>query len=304
MAGIEGVGSGSQPIQIDQSSGQTDQLDQAQQGKSIGQKIAGFFKSIASAIAKPFIAFGRAIANLASNTATAGGTTATATQTRLTTEQKAEMLQTAKSGEFYAALTQSTTSMVNAENFEAAARALLETPGAVAAMQAHGVTLEEAVAISMYTSQAYVNINDQIRTGNETPEITQLREKFTSGLAKLPSFEGTVYRGSHLPKEVGLQHQEGSTITATGIYSTTFDEDQKFPNINYDIVIEVKQDSGGKDISMFSDKPHEMEVAFPPGTQFHVESRVMSGREEFSHMHPPDYGGIPAGVVNLTMREV
>ena len=78
--------------------------------------------------------------------------------------------------------------VISRNNFNSLAGYILDSPKAVAAMKAHGVSLTEAVAISMYTSQAYVEINREIRDNNESPAVTALREAFTSGLAKLPSF--------------------------------------------------------------------------------------------------------------------
>lgn len=299
--GVGGIGT--QGVLPQQQVGGQDNA-QGTQGKSIGQKVASFFKAVGSIIAAPFKALANAISNIGNHAAQGGRGAQTVEQPRLSQEQKTQLLDEVRETPFFKAIQNSTSSMLDETGFMGAARSLLETPEAVKAMQTHGVTLGEAVAISMYTSQAYVEINGQIRSGNETPEVTQLKEAFISGLDKLPSFEGTVYRGSHLPKDVGLQHQEGNVVTATGIYSTTQSSDQAFPNANYSITIAVKEGSGGKDIAMFSDKPTEQEVAFPPGTQFRVTSRVLEGREEFSHMHPPDYGGIPSGVITLRMEEV
>ncbi len=303
MAGSLGGVGGTQGVVPNQQIGGQDQT-QGTQGKSVGQKVASFFKAVMHGLAAPFKALASAISNIGNHAAQGGNGAGQVAQPRLSQEQKQERLDEVRQTQFFLSVQTSTSAMIDEGGFMAAARSLLDTPGAVAAMEQHGVTLGEAVAISMYTSQAYVEINGQIRSGNETQEITALKEAFVSGLDKLPSFEGTVYRGAHLPKDVGLQHQEGSVVTATGIYSTTASSNEVFPNINYDITIEVKADSGGKDIAMFSDKPTEQEVAFPPGTQFRVTSRVLDGNEQYSHMHPPDYGGIPAGQITLQMEEV
>ncbi|MEM6677682.1 MAG: ADP-ribosyltransferase [Pseudomonadota bacterium] len=196
----------------------------------------------------------------------------------LTPQEKGYLLQEARNGDFYNSLDDT-----GKTDFMNRARNLLNNPNAAEKMTGLSgtrLTLEEGVAINSYTSGDYERINDQIRRearggGQMDTEYAQLKEKFESGLSKLPSIPaGThVTRGSTLPQNVANQHKVNlPPIMTTGLYSTTADVSQTFQG-NHFIEITVSENSKGKDISMFSDSPQEQEVAFPTMTQFNVTSR-------------------------------
>ena len=268
---------------------------------SLGKILAAPFKGIASLASKAF--------NFVADLASKATQSHTAQQSRFSSAEKTQMLDEARNGSFFRALENASTGGLAQRDFLDSAEVMLNRPEAVEAMQDHGVTLEEAVALHTYTTQAFYGINRQIREHmadpqnvEMTPEVAELKEKFESGLAKLPSFEGTLYRGAKLPENVGLEHQVGNTITTTGLYSTTADPDQEFRDINYSIEIQVKADSGGKDISMFSNIPEEAEVAFPTGTQFQVTSRTVDGTPY--DKHPLSMGNMILMRIDLEMTEV
>jgi hypothetical protein len=305
-----GIGAaGTNPLAMQQTTA-PQQTEETQSGEAVGGRsskwnlgkiLAAPFKGIAALASKAF----SFVADLASKATQSH----TAQQSPLSVAEKTQMLDEAKNGSFFRALEGASTVGLAQRDFLDSAEILLDRPEAVQAMQDHGVTLEEAVAVHTYTTQAFYGINKQIRehmadpqNAEMTPEVAQLKDKFESGLAKLPSFEGTLYRGARLPEKVGLEYRVGNTITTTGLYSTTSDPEEAFRLVNYKIEIESKPDSGGKDISMFSEKPWEAEVAFPTGTQFEVTSRTWNGLDY--DKHPPDMGNMMVTPIAIEMKEV
>jgi hypothetical protein len=295
--------------QVDHGNNQPEQTG----NRSIGEKIASFFSAVGSALAAPFKAIGNAIASLFAHgdNAPTGNRGVTAS---FTTQEKEQLLEECLNSEFYQHVSKDD-STLSASQFRDSAMALLNTPESVKAMKEHGVTLAEAVAISMYTSQSYREINDQLRSGNPTPEVQALGEAFTSGLAKLPSYEGTVYRGASLPESVGTQYRTGNVVQEDGIMSTTWKSTEKFKDkVNYDVQIECGPNSSGKNIAMFSDKPTECEVAFPPGVRFQVIDRHLPGVEAYlgyggseqswHDKHPKVENGMAQFVIHVSLEEV
>lgn len=306
--GTQGM-TGTQALHLHGGTGQQEGVQEQTGKRSIGDYFVSFFKAIGNALAAPF----RAIANALQAQPKHGeggevGKKQVGSSSTFTSVEKQQLLEEAFSSDFYKEVLKG--GPVSVEQFESSARAILETPETVKAMKKHGVSLTEAIAISCYTSQSYVAINGQLRSDNPHPAATALAEAFNSGLSKLPSFEGTVYRGARLPESVGLSYQEGNMIGDQGIVSTTWDPKQKFTDrINYDIQIVCKDGSKGKDISAFSDKPTENEVAFPTGTRFQVTLRTVDGHEDsptLCEKHPPTMGdkGPPLWAVRIVMEEV
>ncbi|MEM6899908.1 MAG: ADP-ribosyltransferase [Pseudomonadota bacterium] len=239
------------------------------------------------------------------------------TPSSLTNEQKTEMLNTAKQSAYYQSLSDQPSDTYRTlsprQNFERLANEILSNNLAVQTMQDNNMTLSEAVAIREYTGGDYNRLNGQIRENSKhgTPmdnDVTEFKRSFESGLSKLPSLPGgtVLYRGSKLPTDVANQHKINlNPITTTGVYSTTMSSDEAFPGVNHTIKITIGENSPGKDISMFSAKPHEQEVAFPPGTQFDITSRIVNGEQSDRNvnMHEDlgDFGLSMADSVELEM---
>lgn len=285
-------------------------------GKAIcqfGARIADFFKSLGGGTAN-------ATANhQVVNQHPANATAKVLQGSTFTEVEKQNHMEQALNSQFYQDLSGSGDSYINQEQFRSIAESILNTPMNVAGMKEYGVSLDEAVAISMYTSQAFGNVNDALRNGVQDPAMQGLATAFTNGLAKLPSFDGNpvqtpqgiryeVYRGAKLPDNIGPNYQIGAFVGDPGIMSSTYDKSEEFKNCNYSMTLLLKPGSEGKDISMFSDKPTECEVAFPPGVQFQVTARHLdTGGMLPPHMeatyHPKYQGNQPMGVVDLVMME-
>jgi len=283
--------------------------------KAIGNKLCSFGASIKEF----FQSLGKGTANAPVNAHPSGSTAKVLTGSTFTEVEKQDHMEQAKNSQFYRDLANSGDGYVNQKQFLSIAEAILNTPMNVAGMKEYGVTLDEAVAISMYTSQAFVQVNDALRNNLGDPAMDGLAQAFTNGLAKLPSFDGNpvqtpngiryeVYRGAKLPQNVGDQHIIGNQVSDPGIMSSTYEKGEAFKGVNFSITLLLKPGSSGKDISMFSDKPTECEVAFPPNVNFMVTARRLdSGGMLPPHMeatyHPKlDHGGTM--VANLVMTEV
>ena len=141
-----------------------------------------------------------------------------------------------------------------------------------AAQQLHpelkAIPMEDLVALRGYTSNDYDFINKALRSGNpaELAQVENYIKTAASGLNEMPTYEGTVYRGTKLPPDAAAKYQAGETVTEAAFTSSAasnkaaFDGDTLF-------VINSKT---GHDVSMLSVYGHEQEVLFSPGTSFKV----------------------------------
>ena len=146
-----------------------------------------------------------------------------------------------------------------------------------------GLTEEEQVALYAWTLDTgkealYVRVNKALRTGDGLDNLKPLIDAMESGLDKLPSFTGEVYRGvkeSRLGKE-GLaefltQHEIGKIVEYPGFTSATQIYEESLRGR-----LKLYIDSvHGKNISAFSDKPDQQETLFKTNSRFEVvENRI------------------------------
>lgn len=174
---------------------------------------------------------------------------------------------------------------------------ILENPKALGAMQAHGLSLAEAVAIAAYThlgpDSRCTAINQGIREGD--PSLQPFQRTLEQGLEKLPPHRGVVYRFAHLPPDVGDLYQVGhKPVTDPGVFSASQDpvfDGRRYLSIedrleslfqgekaeekkSYYFEVHLAQPSTkARDVSAFS-RSHEACVLLPPGTSFEVRSRA------------------------------
>lgn len=130
----------------------------------------------------------------------------------------------------------------------------------------------ELDAISIWSdSGAYQNINGPLRSqekGKICP-ILPLVVEIEKGLLRLPTYRGTVYRGSSLPGSVLDAHRPGKTVTYSGFTSTTTDPSTAHFFGDWFFVIHVSQSCH----NIQSVTQGESEILCLPGTQFRVDSR-------------------------------
>ena len=108
---------------------------------------------------------------------------------------------------------------------------------------------------------------------NDAAELARLKpylESSVAGLEKLPSYEGTVYRGVTLSPESIAKYVPGETVVESAFTSTSKTMGTSFPG-NTKFVIQSLE---GKDVSLLSKYPGEQEILFRPGSPFKVLSKT------------------------------
>lgn len=131
----------------------------------------------------------------------------------------------------------------------------------------------ETLSINKYTDTFFHRINTYLRNKKGNIDIYEKYIEVTnSGLDKLPSYKGTVYRGSDLPPEVINKYKKaaetGEPYTENYYLSTSKERESAFDkNTMYQI-----KSKNGKQIEKFSLFSDEKEVLFKEGTQFRVKS--------------------------------
>ncbi|MBL9038797.1 MAG: hypothetical protein JNG84_09805 [Archangium sp.] len=133
------------------------------------------------------------------------------------------------------------------------------------------ISIDDLVAMRAYTGAFYREMNSGLR--GTTPEtltkLAPLIKTAASGLNKLPSYVGTVYRGASLTPDKLARYLAGETIAEKAFLSTSTDKTTAFGG-NVLFVIDAK--SNGKPVKVLSQFARENEVLFGPGTEFKVLS--------------------------------
>lgn len=153
-----------------------------------------------------------------------------------------------------------------------------------------GLTLDESAAIYIYTMEGssseeslYCILNRTLRSNDRSklkPWFSNIK-LFMTALYKLPSFDGTVWRG--VKGNLSTMYQKGGTYVWWTYSTATLDMEtleaehvlgKHGPRTLFSI-----QCKHGKDISRHSNFPNEEEVLLMPGFQFQVLSRVDLGND-------------------------
>ncbi|GAB0104454.1 hypothetical protein JMUB6875_34280 [Nocardia sp. JMUB6875] len=136
------------------------------------------------------------------------------------------------------------------------------------------LTPDEQEAVHRYTdpdADVFSDLNHRLRNGLELePEQQKLVADITSGLEKLPAYDGTVWRGTHLTPEQIARYVPGEKVTEASFTSTSRDPRRIFTS-KVEFIIHSES---GRDISALSARPSEKEVLFKPGTTFEVRGVV------------------------------
>ena len=130
------------------------------------------------------------------------------------------------------------------------------------------ITSAEARAIACYTNDDYMVINREHREGDLSPETLKSTALIKAALDKLPSFEGTVYRGFEQSIKGLYDLSVGKVFCDPAFFSTSEKENvaDDFGSKFHFFVIKCKK--AGKSIRKYSCHRKEEEVLFPPGTKF------------------------------------
>ena len=128
----------------------------------------------------------------------------------------------------------------------------------------------ELLAVVGYTGGDFQIINSSLWRQSKR-DLTTLKPyigALSSALAKLPSYQGTVYRITYMRDRHALD--PGRVVTPQGFTSTSMPGGGSMVSGDVKLIIQSKT---GKRIDYFSDAPYESEVLFAPGARFKVVGR-------------------------------
>ncbi|MDO3651212.1 ADP-ribosyltransferase [Nocardia mangyaensis] len=166
----------------------------------------------------------------------------------------------------------------------------LRAPGRPSKVSAAKLTDKDLDALGSYTGGGYRDINRALRDGNVRPDQQDRIDNINSALNKLPSKEGTMYRGTDLSPEVLASYKEGEVVTEKAFTSTSSDPGRAFPG-NTRFTVESKT---GKDVAPYSTAEQngmvENEVLFRSGTKFHVVSKDADPDTGITYIHLAEVG--------------
>lgn len=141
----------------------------------------------------------------------------------------------------------------------------------------HGLTVEEAVAIHLYTADAYKAINPQVwARGQLSPDVECTMRLLKSGLPKLPSTQNrklvrTLDSQFMAPEIMQAMQNPLRYFTNTTPASATKNLKMQFAGGDVKLTIIPAPDTAGVDVYGLSDAPQEEETIFPPGTRFLIQ---------------------------------
>ncbi len=133
-----------------------------------------------------------------------------------------------------------------------------------------GLTLDELLALTLYTGSYYGSLNKALRQGR-AESVKPFTDVLVSALKKIKPYTGTVKRGADLPAEAAKKYSVGAVVTYPGFTSSSVGTG--FGG-KYNFVIRSKT---GRLIAPYSGSYGELEVLFPAGARFKVLSMKTSG---------------------------
>jgi len=142
------------------------------------------------------------------------------------------------------------------------------------------MTGKDLVALRDYTSPAsHENLNLALREDGAAadPAMLQKADALSAALAKIPPYEGEVYRGVNIDQvdlaEAIQRYFIGNVITERSFISATLDRGLAFPGrLRFEIISKA-----GRPIADYSLAAGEQEILFDHGTQFRVIDGHLAG---------------------------
>ena len=172
-------------------------------------------------------------------------------------------------------------------------------PGASVRDMVGEATEDELAAIRTYTYENGRNFRDMnklLRNGaieddaESEPEIRQCIDKAVEGLAKMPTYQGDVYRSILLnPDDLDVllsNYKSGTTVIDPAFSSTSATPEGAFEDGNVNFEIKSKT---GVYVAPISAIPQEHEVLFKPNTKFKINKISSYSIEGFSGEMEPHY---------------
>ncbi|OBI02513.1 ADP-ribosyltransferase [Mycobacterium scrofulaceum] len=139
----------------------------------------------------------------------------------------------------------------------------------------HPFNSDDLEAFAHYTGPGYQDLNFALREGALDATQQARVDALHKALEKLPTYEGTVVRGTNLPTEVLEQYKPGDIITEPAFTSTSTDPTvAQSPTFAGNTEFRIWSTTG-RDISSVSMYPGEQEILFPAGSKFYVVSKTV-----------------------------
>lgn len=130
-----------------------------------------------------------------------------------------------------------------------------------------GMTDEEKAAIHFYAASGFRCLNEYLRSGYKNPIMDKFVKTLDSALAKLPSYQGIVVRGTSLPSHIMDLHQPGQKVLYDSFTSTS--TDSGFSGADTFLILSKT----GKPIMGLSNYDNEAEILFKSRTTFKILAR-------------------------------
>ncbi|HEU4613419.1 MAG TPA: ADP-ribosyltransferase domain-containing protein [Kofleriaceae bacterium] len=134
----------------------------------------------------------------------------------------------------------------------------------------------ELVAILLYTSTHFVEMNKALRTADASKldDVGDAIALASAGLEKMPVYQGWTYRGvDSLPAEVLAKYVPGQTVTEEAFTSSSYAESGQYAgNVQFRI-----KSKDGRLVESLSRYDNEKEVLFKPGSKFKVVDKERDG---------------------------
>ncbi|EIT90869.1 MULTISPECIES: ADP-ribosyltransferase [Mycobacteroides] len=132
---------------------------------------------------------------------------------------------------------------------------------------------DDLLAMADYTGDGYRELNTALRSGTLDASQQARIDAINNALAKMPKYEGPVFRGTDLPADVLARYQPGTVVTESAFTSTSTNaaiaKSADFAgNVEFRII-----SNSGRDVSAVSNFAHEQEILFSSGSKFYVASR-------------------------------
>ncbi|MEV6095093.1 ADP-ribosyltransferase [Nocardia sp. NPDC051981] len=136
------------------------------------------------------------------------------------------------------------------------------------------LTPHEQDALHRYTDPdagVYADLNKRLRSGADLdPHQAELADHISSALDKLPTFEGTAWRGTNLSPEDLARYVKGATVREPSFTSTSTDRNRIFTgNVEF-----IMHSTNGREVSPLSARPAEKEILFDRNATFEVRGVV------------------------------
>lgn len=147
----------------------------------------------------------------------------------------------------------------------------LDKPRVKQAAEKYGLNQAEQVAIWQYSKTGFNDLNNHLRgkTVKNPLAVSASADVLRDALDKLPSYVGTVYRRTTIPKRILEKHQIGDVVNYNEFTSTSHGG-EVFSG-EHRIIIKSKSGKNITDLSYF--EKTEREVLFNSPSEFYVQAK-------------------------------